>query len=115
MWQLGSRFTDSSWQPGRARLPKSWRLRKSRDGRPILTCIFPTYFVRSAPHVNHSQSVALGKSAMSKAVFAVLPLLFFLPFARGQAPVPQSPIRDPENLITFTTWDAEIRKVNGHW
>src|SRR5947199_270387 len=32
-----------------------------------------------------------------------------------QAPVPQSPIRDPENLITFTTWDAEIRKVNGHW
>src|SRR5438132_515358 len=52
---------------------------------------------------------------MSKAVFAVLPFLFFLPFARGQAPVPQSPTRDPENLITFTTWDAGIRKVNGHW
>jgi len=52
---------------------------------------------------------------MSRVVFAGLPFLLFLPFARGQAPVPQSPTRDPENLITFTTWDAEIRKVNGHW
>jgi hypothetical protein len=52
---------------------------------------------------------------MPKAIFAVLPFLFFLPIIRAQAPVDQDASKVPENLITFNSWDAEIRKVNGHW
>jgi hypothetical protein len=52
---------------------------------------------------------------MSKAIFSVLPFLFFLPFTRAQAPPSQNASRDSENLVTFMSWDAEIRKVNGHW
>ena len=52
---------------------------------------------------------------MSKTIFAVLPFLFLLPFARGQSPTNQSPSDVSENLINFVSWQAEIRKVDGHW
>jgi len=52
---------------------------------------------------------------MPKAIFAVLPLLFFLSITRAQAPPNQSARQVAENLVTFTSWDAEIRKINGHW
>ena len=52
---------------------------------------------------------------MSKTIFAVLPFLFLLPFARGQSPPDQNPSGVSENLINFTSWQAEIRKVDGHW
>ena len=52
---------------------------------------------------------------MSKTNFAVLPFLFLLPIARGQSPTNQSSSDVSENLINFVSWQAEIRKVDGHW
>jgi hypothetical protein len=52
---------------------------------------------------------------MPKAIFAVLPLLFFLSTTQAQAPSNQSASQVAENLVTFNSWDAEIRKINGHW
>ena len=52
---------------------------------------------------------------MSKTIFAVLPFLFLLPIARGQSPTNQSSSDVSENLINFVSWQAEIRKVDGHW
>jgi hypothetical protein len=52
---------------------------------------------------------------MAKTVFAVL--LFFLvaPIGSAQAPPIYSPASVKENLSTFTSWDAEIRKVDSQW
>jgi hypothetical protein len=52
---------------------------------------------------------------MIKPIFPMLLVLFAPLIGRGQSIPVAAPTPVKESLLTFTSWDAEIRKVEGHW
>jgi len=52
---------------------------------------------------------------MTRAILSVLLSLLVVPIALSQPLLGSELTPVKENLFTFTSWDAEIRKVEGHW
>ncbi len=52
---------------------------------------------------------------MIKFILLIMVVPFAASIARGQSPLDQNPSGVSEKLINFTSWETEIRKVDGHW
>src|SRR5260370_11779474 len=52
---------------------------------------------------------------MIKFIFVTMVVPFAASIVHGQSPLDQNPSGVSENLSNFVSWQAEIRKVDGHW